>query len=103
MKSGKIHGFLITLFFCVFVTISATASTSDFYATDTKWNDLNNLNSLNRGESPEVHTKIVNTSGTPQTVNLIAGYYDDDGRLAKCQMHTIEASAEEQNIDYLFE
>ena len=103
MKSGKINGILIALFFCVLVPISAAAYTGDFYATDTKWNNLTNLNSLERGESLDVHTKIVNTSGTPQMVNLIAGYYDDDGRLAKCQMHTIEVSFEEQTIDWSFE
>lgn len=83
--------------------ISAAAYTDDFYATDTKWNNLTNLNSLERGGSLDVHTKIVNTSGTPQMVNLIAGYYDDDGRLAKCQMYEIEVPEGEQTVDHSFE
>ena len=103
MKSGKISSILIALFFCVLMPISSAAYTDDFYATDTKWNNLTNLNSLERGGNLDVHTKIVNTSGTPQMVNLIAGYYDDDGRFVECQMYEIEVPEGEQTVDHSFE
>ena len=102
MKSGKISSILIALFFCVLMPISAAAYTDDFYATDTKWNNLTNLNSLERGGSLDVHTKIVNASGRTQMVNLIAGYYDDDGRFVECQMYEIEVPEGEQAVDHSF-